>query len=310
MPQYRGTWLFAQMAMQWRARTTAVRAVHITDPDALVPLSGRKLFTTAYDLIPLKEGINRRRLIAWAGYQRYLRALRHADLVFAISNQTAHDLTQLLGLPEDRIVIARPGISLPSPLSREAAPMAPVVGERGVRKYFLFIGGPNPNKNLQVLLDAFAITRELPEQLRIVGRWLPNQLEALQRTLHTMGLADRVDHLGYVKATELTELIQGATALVVPSLDEGFGIPVGEGLAAGAVVIHSRIPVLEEVSAGSALTFDPHSAEELAACLRRASADGLLRADLRVRGAARARDLTWAAAVEKTLAAYKRLVDS
>jgi len=299
MPRYRGSWLFAQMAMQWRARTTAVRAVHITDPDALIALRGRKLFATAYDLIPLKEGVNRRRLIAWAGYERYLRALRHADLVFAISAQTAHDLVRLLGLPPDRIAVAPPGIEIPSPLRGE-----------GLEKYFLFIGGPNPNKNLHVLLDAVAISRELPEQLRIVGQWLPNQLEDLQRTLHAKGLAGRVHHLGYVPAADLIALIDQATALVIPSLDEGFGIPVGEGLAAGAVVIHSRIPVLEEVSAGNALTFDPHSTEELAACLRRVSADPQLRADLRARGAIRARQLTWQVAVDNTLAAYRQVLET
>jgi alpha-1,3-rhamnosyl/mannosyltransferase len=100
-----------------------------------------------------------------------------------------------------------------------------------------------------------------------------------------------------------------ATALVVPSRLEGFGLPVGEGLAAGAAVVHSRIPVLEETSAGAALTFDPNSAEELAGSLRRASGDQLLNRDLRARGLRRAKNLTWDAAVERTLAAYRTVLD-
>jgi len=102
--------------------------------------------------------------------------------------------------------------------------------------------------------------------------------------------------------------MQGATALVVPSRFEGFGLPVGEGLAAGAAVLHSKLPVLEETSAGSALTFDAGSAEELAACLRRAAADPILNDELRRRGVETARRLTWDSAIATTLAGYAEIL--
>jgi alpha-1,3-rhamnosyl/mannosyltransferase len=108
-----------------------------------------------------------------------------------------------------------------------------------------------------------------------------------------------------VPDAELAALMRGATALVVPSRYEGFGLPVGEGLAAGAVVVHSRIPVLDEVSAGAALTFGPESAEELAAALRQAASDTRLTGELRQRGIKRAAELTWDAALEATLDAYR-----
>jgi glycosyltransferase involved in cell wall biosynthesis len=267
----------------------------------LTPLGDRRLFATVYDLIPLKEGVSRRRAIAWAGYQTYLRSLRHVHTVFAISDQTATDLVELLGLPRDRVVVAPPGIDIPPPDARPA---------NGPRPFFLFLGGPNPNKNLSVLLEAMAIGTELPEELRIAGRWLPKQVAILDTRLQALGLRDRVTHLGFVPSGELATLMNQATALVVPSTDEGFGLPVGEGLAAGAAVVHSRIPVLEETSAGASLTFDPHSAEELATCLRRASGNARLRDDLRARGVRRARELTWDAAVERTLIAYRAVAGS
>lgn len=287
--------------MKRRTRTSAVRAVHITDPDALTPLNGRRLFSTVYDLIPLKEGIRRRRFVTWAGYQSYLRALRHTDTLFAISGQTARDLQQMLHLPADRIVVAPPGIDQPAEDDRQ-----PIRN----RPYFLFVGGPNPNKNLAVLLEAMAICRVLPEELVIVGHWLPKQTAVTQDRVQTLGLADRVRHLGFVPAAELWALMKHATALVIPSVDEGFGLPVGEGLAAGTVVVHSRIPVLEETSAGAALTFDPRSADELATCLRSVSGDSRLRLELRARGAKRAHELTWNAAVERTLVIYRAVVSS
>ena len=298
-PEYRGAWLFQHLTMRLSARASPVRAVHITDPEALTRLGSRALLTTVYDLIPLKEGISPRRVIAWAGYQSYLRALRRADMLFAISNHTAGDLEKILGLPQDRIIVAAPGIDL---VSSDADPVAPSP------PYFLFLGGPNPNKNLGLLLDAYAMRSELPEELRVAGRWLPGQVAALEATIRAKGLNGRVRHVGFVATDELPALMRNATALVVPSLDEGFGLPVGEGLAAGAVVIHSQIPVLDETSAGSALTFDLHSAADLAACLRRASTDSALRRDVRARGRQRARELTWDDAVTRTIDAYRRFL--
>ena len=295
MPQYRGAWLFAHVAMRRRAQMSAVRAVHITDPDALTPLTGHRLLATVYDLIPLKQGFGRRQVIAQAGYHAYLRALRHVDTIFAISDQTAADLIQILRLPRDRILVARPGVEPPAPASARA---------NLARRYFLYLGGPNPSKNLSVLLEAMAICTELPEELRIAGHWLPKQVKTLEEHLQARGLGDRVRHVGFVPDHELTDLMTGASALVIPSTYEGFGLPVGEGLAAGALVIHSRIPVLEEISAGAALTFDPISAEQLAACLRRSSRDPRSVSGLRKRGVQRARELTWDVAVETTLTAY------
>lgn len=297
-PEYRGAWLFAQMAMKRRSALSSVRAVHFTDPDAVTTLRHRHLLATVYDLIPLKEGVSPRRPIAWAGYGTYMHSLRRVQTIFAISRQTAADVVELLGVPAEKIVVAPPGIDLAAANDTSADEARP---------YFLFLGGPNPNKNLTVLLDAMEISADLPEELRIAGHWLPQQVSALESDLQVRGLRERARFVGFVPGAELSSLMRRATAVVVPSRLEGFGLPVGEGLAAGAVVVHSRIPVLEETSAGAALTFDPASAEELARNLRRASSDPHLNGDLRRRGIERAKDLTWDVAVERTLAVYRAL---
>ncbi len=300
MPEYRGGWVFAQLAMRRRAQRSKVRAVHITDPSALTVLGKRRVLTTVYDLIPLREGQRSQRAIARAGYRFYLNTLKKTDALFAISNQTAVDLVDLLRIPEARIRIARPGVDLP-PSTGPSAPHS--------RPYFLFIGGPNPNKNLGSLLNAMKLCADLPEELVIAGHWLPKQVDALN-ALVANGLSSRVRHIGFVPAGELADLMRDATALVVPSLMEGFGLPVAEGLAAGALVLHSRLPVLEETSAGAALTFDATSAGGLAACLRQASVDPVLASTLRRRGLEHARELTWDAAVSTTLASYRAVLDA
>ncbi len=298
-PQYRAAWLFAQLAMRLRARRSEVRAVHVTDPDALIRLPNRKLLATVYDLIPLKQPQERRRVVAHAGYRSYLKALTYADMLFAISDQTAGDLVELLGLPGDRILIARPGVDLPPSDGRQPLPGNP---------YFLYVGGPNPNKNLTVILDAMALCTDLPEELRIAGHWLPKQVDALNSRLAVAGLGSRARHIGFVPAGELADLMRNSTALIIPSLDEGFGLPVAEGLAAGAVVIHSDLPVMHETSAGVALTFDPSSAIDLADCMRRVVGDANLHKRLRGRGLERAKELTWESAVNTTVTAYRRML--
>jgi glycosyltransferase involved in cell wall biosynthesis len=296
MPRYRGAWVFAQLAMKWRARGSGARIVHVTDPDALTPLRGRTLMATVYDLIPLKQPASRQRLVANAGYRSYLDALRRVDTLFAISQQTADDVVGLLHLPAGRILVARPGVDLPRSIERSA---------RRDRPYFLYVGGPNPNKNLAVILEAMPMCRDLNEELLIAGHWLPKQVAALNTQLAADGLASRARHIGFVPDSELVDFMRGATALVIPSLHEGFGLPVAEGLAAGALVVHSDLPVLRETSAGAALVFAARSAADLASCLRQAASDPDLTDQLRRRGLERARELTWDAAVETTLAAYR-----
>ena len=301
MPEYRGAWAFAQIAMRRRAARSTVRCVHVTDPQALVALRGRRMLSTVYDLIPLREGMGRGQLLSRAGYRAYLRALGRTDVLFAISQQTADDIVNLLDVDRSRVRLALPGVDAPAQEKR---------ADDHPRPYFLFLGGPNPNKNLGVLLDAMGQAPDLEPELVIAGHWLPKQVASLEAQLAAQGLHGRVRHVGFVPDDDLACLMRDAVALVVPSLQEGFGLPVAEGLAAGAFVIHSRLPVLEETSHGAALEFDAGSATELAGCLRQAATDAALQKDLRARGLERARALTWDAAVATTLETYTAILRS
>jgi glycosyltransferase involved in cell wall biosynthesis len=306
-PPHRALWLprlgvprtrfpsLLRSAMRIRLSLSRAAAVHLTDPNSLITSHRRTILTTVYDLIPLHQGPG----AGGSAYRAYLARVRSAATVFAISQATAEDVVARLSVPQDRVVLAPPGVEIPAEV---ALPQPPLQGP-----YFLFVGSPDPHKNLALLLEALA-SGSLPERLAVVGGWPESSLAELRAKVEAAGLRGRVEHLGFVDATTLLSLYRSATAVVVPSLIEGFGLPVGEALAAGAPVIHSRLPVLEEVSAGEALTFSPASAEELAGCLARLSGDAQLRTDLRERGLRRARSLTWTAALESTLATYRRAV--
>ena len=298
LPRTRWAWFLGPLAMRLRHRMSPASVVHITDPRAFVRLGGATL-TTVYDLIPLIDPQWRRTGREWAAYQKYLTRLRTAAGIFAISNQTAEDLRRELHMPPPPVHVAPPGVEIP------VAHPGAVSGET----YFLYVGSADPHKNLPVLLEAFARSTDLPERLVLVGPWhAPNVLMLDEWLREHDGLRGRVSYQGHVPDDELVALIRSATALVLPSRLEGFGLPVAEALAAGGVVIHSRIPVLTEISQSAALTFDPASPEELAGALQRLSRDAELRAALREKELARARELTWRVTLERTIAVYRSLL--
>jgi glycosyltransferase involved in cell wall biosynthesis len=297
LPRTRWGWFLGPLGMRLRQRMSRASVVHITDPRAFVRLGGATL-TTVYDLIPLIDPQWQRTVSEWTAYQKYLGRLSTAAGIFAISNQTAEDLRRELHMPPPPVHVAPPGVEIP------AAYPGAVSGE----KYFLYVGSADPHKNLPVLLEAFARSTNLPERLVLVGPWHGPNVTMLDDWLGAHdGLRGRVSYQGHVPDDKLVALIRGATALVLPSRLEGFGLPVAEALAAGGIVIHSRIPVLNDVSQGAALTFDPTSAEELADGLQRLSGDAGLRAALREKGLARARELTWRLTLERTIAVYRSL---
>ena len=291
-PRTRFPFLLRQ-AMGVRARLSRARAFHITDPNALIEPRGRRVMATVYDLIPLH------RQSSSPAYRQYLARLKSTRLMFAISQATADDLVTSLGVAPERITVARPGVRLPE-LNEPVE--SPVKGP-----FFLYYGSPDPHKNLGVLLEAMKLVPDLKERLVIAGDW---PAEFVAKLLADADLQDRLTHLGYVSPGRLLSLLRSCTAVVMPSLIEGFGLPVAKAMAAGAAVIHSRLPVLEEVSRGCALTFPPASPAELAACLRTLSLDGGLRQEMQDRGRRRAESMTWDEALENTLRVYREALDN
>jgi glycosyltransferase involved in cell wall biosynthesis len=299
LPRSRWSWFLGPLAMRLRYRMSPLPVVHITDPRAFTRLRA-KTITTVYDLIPVLDPSWDRTTADWRAYESYLRRLPGAATIFAISRQTAEDLARKLHIPPPDVRVAPAGVEIP-------AAVAPVAGS--AEKYFLYIGSAERHKNLEILFEAFARTSGLPERLVLVGPWYGPNLAMLDGWLKThQTLQGRVSYQGFVPDGELQRLIRGATAVVVPSRWEGFGLPVAEALAAGGVVVHSRIPVLQDVSQAAAVTFDPASPDELGEALQRVSRDAPLRSQLRSLGLARAGALTWRPALDATIAVYRSLL--
>ena len=191
------------------------------------------------------------------------RAVRRADRVIAVSEATKREIVGRLGVEPERIAVTHEGVGT------DLASVSPgeIPAELGVRApYFLYVGNAYPHKNLPRLLEGFAGLRggELDAfQLVIAGNQGPYRA-ALEESARALGIGARVVFPGRVDDAQLVALYRGATALVLVSLAEGFGLPGLEAMAGGVPVLASRIDALTEVYGDAALYVDPSDARDIA----------------------------------------------
>ncbi len=176
---------------------------------------------------------------------------------------------------------------------------------------FIFYCGINkPHKNLVRLIEAYAALDTLSAtvpQLIIAGAW-DDRYPQPRQEVERRGLQTRVRFLGPVSDDHLPALYAAATLFVFPSLYEGFGLPVIEAMACGAPVACSNATGLRDVAGDAALQFNPQEVGSIVTALRTAIDNPPLRADLRTRSLARAKQFTWASTAQQTLAIYREML--
>lgn len=236
--------------------------------------------------------------------------LRAADAIIAVSQWTKSDAVRLYGIPEENITVIAEGVH-PRFQPPQSGAVAAVRAKYGLpQRAVLYVGTIEPRKNLNVLLDAFAILRRHPEnadlRLVMVGKkgWL---YEPFFAHLRELGLDNEVIFPGFVADDDLPALYGAASVFVYPSLFEGFGLPVLEAMACGAPVVCSNASSLPEVAGDAALMVAPHDTAGLAAAMQRVLSDAELRDRLSALGLAQARRFTWEEAARQTAAVYGRV---
>ncbi|MCA9322386.1 MAG: glycosyltransferase family 4 protein [Planctomycetes bacterium] len=241
------------------------------------------------------------------GDNKQLAAVTHslvqrAAVVLAVSETTRQDAIELLHLPEERVMVTPLGVD-------EVFLEVPQVAPQSVPT-IVSVGTLEPRKNHPRLLRAFKslIEKGLEARLVLAGRkgWMCDETLAL---LKDETLANHVVWLGEVSDFALQALVRGATVLAYPSLWEGFGLPVLEGMAAGVCVLTSDRGSMKEIAGDAAEFVDPESEESIAQGLDRLLSDEAHRQALIKRGRARAAIYTWRACAAATAAAYRRAVE-
>jgi glycosyltransferase involved in cell wall biosynthesis len=233
---------------------------------------------------------------------------RRAERVIAVSQRTASDAVRLLGVDPARIRVIYEAADphfVPRPFD-ELAPLAKLLGLDGQRPYVLFVGTLEPRKNIPLLIEAFARVRaRYPDlQLVLVGSrgWSDAPIFAAH---DRSGVGGAAHFVGWLEARDLAVLYSQAAVFVLPSLYEGFGLPVLEAMACGAPVVCSNAGPLPEVAGSAALLVPPQEPAAWAEAISRVLGDRQLSADLRARGRRRAEQFSWQRTAQATRDVYR-----
>ncbi len=262
-------------------------------------------------------------------------AAHRARRIIAVSSAGADEIVSGLRIARARIDVVPNGIRLPPAVA--AAPGAltpPATAAAGLtpspssapslpspsddllarlqpdgRPFALAVATNLPHKNLPALIDALALipSAERP-LLAIAGHDTDDG--RLQAQAAAAGVGEDVRLLGHCSTAELDALYTFAACLVLPTLHEGFGLPVLEAMARSLPVACSDIPALREVGGSAALYFDPRAPAQIAAAISELIADTGLAGRLRELGRVQAGRFSWAAAAAGTLTSYRRALES
>jgi glycosyltransferase involved in cell wall biosynthesis len=290
--------IWMQTGLRRRVRAARPAVLLNTVPEAILGASVGQV-TVVHDVLPLFYPAEYPRQ---QYYFRCLlpRALRRSRLVVADSCSTRRDLMERCGVPAAKIRIVYPGYDPAAyyPNGAEPPPSGP--------PYVLYVGNVLPHKNLLGLLDALALLRcRRSARLIIRGDGRPSHMRAVRQRVEALGLRGLVTFHGYADQATLRDLYTHAACVVLPSLREGFGLPVLEAMACGTPVITSDASSLPEAGGDAALRVGPRDAVGLAAAMDRVLADRDLRAELRDRGLKWAAGFSW----QRTAEQMSRLLD-
>jgi glycosyltransferase involved in cell wall biosynthesis len=218
-------------------------------------------------------------------------AAARSDLVLTVSEFTATQVNELLGVERARIRVVPHGVRVPA------------LPEVKREKIVLHTGAIQKRKNISRLVQAFAA---LPPEWRLVlaGSFGYGADEIVREVEGN----PRISVPGYISRAELARLYASASIFAFPSLDKGFGMPVLEAMACRVPVLTSNRSALPEVSGDAALLVDPFNVDAIAAGLVQLAENDELLEDLRNRGTTSAAAYSWEAAAAKTWSAYMDLL--
>ncbi|HEY3084114.1 MAG TPA: glycosyltransferase family 1 protein [Candidatus Dormibacteraeota bacterium] len=294
LPQTR----FIGRHLQWPAAIRSLKPDAYFGPAGALPLGnvGCPAVITIHDLaiyrnprwFPGRQPLSTRFVVP--------RSVLRADVVIAVSENTARDIVDIFGIERGRIEVVPHGVSARfHPLSAEERTEARARLKLPER-FILFVGTVEPRKNLETLLDAWVTMRDRPD-LVVVGSWgwlYDSVREKMAR------LGPRLHHLESVDPDELPAIYSLARVVAHPAWYEGFGLPPLEAMACGTPVVVSDRSSLPEVVGDAGLVVPADQPEAWRKALEQVIFDTDLAADLRHRGILRAAQFSWERAAQLT----------
>jgi glycosyltransferase involved in cell wall biosynthesis len=240
-------------------------------------------------------------------------AIRGSSFILTVSESARQAISEQFGLSSDRVRIVPDAVSPRFRPSADSAERRRILAGHGVepgRRYLLYVGGISPHKSIDTLVDAHAqLARDeafQDVQLVLVGDYKRDVFLSSYDALRKRTGAS-VIFTGFVPDEELTHWYGAASVVVLPSVDEGFGLPAIEAMACGTPVVASRAGALPEVVANAGLLFEPRNVGGLVEALKTLLADTSLRHRLSDEGLKRAAQFTWQASARAAIGAFEEV---
>jgi len=234
-------------------------------------------------------------------------AIKSSDSIIAISEFTKQEILKNYSVSEEKISVIYEGFHPQfRKIGNKSLIKETISGYNITKPYIIYIGQQRPHKNLVRLVNAFSQVRQkgLDYQLVLVGKKNP-KYEQLNLEIKKQKLTQDVIFTGFAEDKELPKLINGARLLVMPSLMEGFGLPVLEGLACDVPVAASRISSLPEVGGQAVNYFDPYDSKDMAKIIYNTLTDKNLRTKLLDKSANQLKKFSWSNMADQVKQLYE-----
>jgi glycosyltransferase involved in cell wall biosynthesis len=294
-----------QTGLRQQLNSLKADLVHFPFPQQPVLYSGR-VVTTVHDLTTLRfnnpdknPAVFKFKQLVYAGVMK--RAVRKSVAVLTGSQFVKDDLTKFTRINPDKITVT---YEAADPITDPAEPLPQLTGQ----KFIMYIGRPTPHKNLERLIEAYALLKAQHPDLQLV---LAGKKDANYRRIETAVLErglNGVYFTDFVSEGQLRWLYEHCAAYVFPSLSEGFGLPGLEAMVHGAPVISSNATCLPEIYGEAAHYFDPENVQAMADAINEVLTDKNLRHKLVDKGKAQAASYSWQRTAEQTLAVYNQVL--
>lgn len=241
----------------------------------------------------------------WTAY-----SVKNAKKVLTISEFSKNDIIKQYQVELKDVIVTYPGIKeVESSKVRnvyKVLSMSDLSKKFGINKeYILFVGTLQPRKNIEKLIEAFSkLDKDI--LLLIVGKkgWL---YEDILKAPQKYGVLERVKFLDFVEDSELPLLYKNAICFVMPSLYEGFGLPVLEAMKNGCPVVASNVSSLPEAGGDAAMYFNPENSDDIAKAIKKVVEDKNLRDEMVKKGFVQVKKFSWEKTARKTLEVLQEL---
>lgn len=249
-----------------------------------------------------------------AKYLEYImkKGVEKANKIIAVSQSTKKDIINILGIDKDKIRVIYEASNLVM-YSQQNNNMSneKIIEKYAIKKpYFLYVGEKRPHKNIEGLIEAFAIFKEKYDQwdtsLVIAGKQYSGYQDYIKKA-EKLGVIDLLIFTGFIPNEHLKPIYTQAEALLFVSFYEGFGIPILEAMECGIPVITSNISSMSEVAGDAALLVDPGNIQKIAFEMNELMKSDSLKKQMIEKGLKRNRQFSWKSTARETLQVYEEI---